>query len=179
VGSFKQFILLFFLINCTSQVVIEKAPQLSDRRLYICEDKIGLCYNKHVCADNNCKEIKLIEEFFDFRDPPTRIILADMGFTATSRQRFDGPSYSEDLIIQLKDRRLRICLDKPGLCYNEKICVQDAFLFCAKHEIKEKFYSFLDESMRKKLIHMGFTLTANNRFSLISVWYFNISLPHL
>jgi hypothetical protein len=62
----------------------------------------------------------------------------------------------------LKNRRLRISPDLPGLEYQYRVCAKKFFIVCIKHEMKKETYDLTDAGVRKQLIDMGFTVQADD-----------------
>lgn len=68
------------------------------------------------------------------------------------------------LIPKLQDRRLRICPNEPGLCYDYEVCVKKILGFCTKKEWKHDFFDLNDKEVRSTLIDNGFTATSDRRW---------------
>lgn len=67
-------------------------PSLENRTLYVSKGEIpGLYYQWRECTKRGlfggCKEEKIVNEYYDFRDPAVRKQLNDMGFRAQSERR--------------------------------------------------------------------------------------------
>ena len=68
------------------------------------------------------------------------------------------------VVPQLKDRRLVLCKDKPGLCYYQELCKRD---YPWSHKICtfiDNFIDFNNDQERQKLKDMGFTCTSSQRW---------------
>jgi len=81
--------LLFSLSACASEAV--KVPALENRTLFIAKDQPGFYYQWRECSKKglfgNCREEKMVIEYYDLRDEKVRSQLRDMGFKATSERK--------------------------------------------------------------------------------------------
>lgn len=71
---------------------------------------------------------------------------------------------------KLKDRRLRICDEKPGLCYGYQTCTKwRRSLFgkkkCETFGWQVDYYNFQEIKTRELLINIGFSCTASGRWA--------------
>ena len=84
-----MFLILLSVTSCGSASL--SILKLRDRRLIICKEKVGLCWPHKVCTKKHwySKEKCIWKDgFLDFNDKDTRQKLIDMGFTATTPDRF-------------------------------------------------------------------------------------------
>ncbi len=68
-----------------------KPPSLPDRRLKLCADRAGLCYEYEVCDKKflwTCVKVRSVEEVIDLTNPEQRKAAIDQGFTCTSERRW-------------------------------------------------------------------------------------------
>lgn len=83
------FIALVSLNACASAA--KPVPSLENRTLYVSKTEPGLYYQWRECTKTGlfgaCKEEKIVNEYYDFRDPAVRKQLSDMGFKAQSERR--------------------------------------------------------------------------------------------
>lgn len=71
---------------------------------------------------------------------------------------------SADTILKLKDRRLIICKDKPGLCWPHKECTREKWYSPKKCVWKDGFQDMTNLKDRKTLRDMEFSCTSKMRF---------------
>jgi len=69
-------------------------------------------------------------------------------------------------ILKLKERRLIICKDKPGLCWPHKICKKKNWYSKEECHWDDGYLDLNDPEIRQRLIDLGFTATTNDRFDI-------------
>ena len=67
-------------------------------------------------------------------------------------------------ILKLKDRRLMVCKDKPGLCWPHQVCTRKNWYSKKKCQQKDGFIDLTVQKNRNLLRNMGFTATSKMRF---------------
>lgn len=68
------------------------------------------------------------------------------------------------LAPQLRDRRLRVCTEKPCFYYEWEECVSHVLGICTKKEWRRDEYDLTDPAVRKQMVDMGASILFDGRW---------------